>query len=255
MNIEKFRDDYNLITSLSTTWNDRCMNKDTNLTLDNCIDLYSLVDLFNNFYKDFKIELDKFKKNDFCTKLCFYDYYSTDEIKNLRLELYKPFFVDKEFVFVSLIKTKNEIIRKFEEYDYSKDIIIEDEFINNYINLLDKYKILVEAYEFFRNNMIYGDGCTTLFSSITGEFLDDLEEFKLTFGNSFFNTEYFIEANFILGDKLILENKGKFIIDSCEIKDKACLLEKLIHEVYINRSKLSSMYNKSFEKKLVKETF
>ena len=82
---------------------------------------------------------------------------------------------------------------------------------------------------------------------------DGISSFEITIGNVYFNKEDYINVVFKFGDNLLIDydnsivKLGDYIVDN-----KKEVIDMLIHNLYINRDKLSDMYCKSYTKRLIK---
>jgi len=141
----------------------------------------------------------------------------------------------------------------WEESYYKKYFNLDNKLIKSYLDFADKYSLLIDGYDFFKNKSFLGREIASVFAKINGNLLNDLSTFEVSFGNLYFNYEDYINVIFKLGDSLEINyDDSKVILESKKINDKKEIIDKLIHNIYVNRDKLSDMYYVNKIKKLEK---
>lgn len=95
MNLERFIYEINLVTTLTITnsmeWAYTLNNNiDKKIDYSNCISLYDLALLFNKFYLLFKDDYEKLPKLDLGEEIEFWQYYSFDDFRRMRIYIWEP---------------------------------------------------------------------------------------------------------------------------------------------------------------------
>lgn len=267
MDLKEFIYVFNLMTTLTVT--DRkelcyLYNEKINKEIDysNSINFYELVKLFNKCYLLFKNDYEKLEKIDFGEYIQFFNFNKTENNRYLGIYIYGPNsdICDKGDTTLYLIEENNTIhsyitndINPFSKDYYWEEIQFDNNILKKYLDFVEKYDLFLSGYYNLKNQFIYGDGTTVLFSKINGDIFNKLENFEFHFGNLYFNTEDFVDVFFKLGEEFAIDyDSSKIILHDKEILDsKKENIDKLINGLYVNRSKLSPMYEKG--KTLIKE--
>lgn len=261
MDLERFIYKFNLVTTLTVRdryeWGNILNNGiDREIDFSNSISFFELVKSFNELYLLFKKDYDRLRKLNLGKELEILGFrrYKTDNSIYRVLVIYidNP---DREiceygetllYLFSKNGKIDNFItngINIFDKNYYKERIKLDEELVKGYLDFFEKYSLLLDSYNFLKNKFILGNGTTTLFSKINGNLLDGLFTFEVSFGNIYFNSEDYINVVFNLGDDLSIDYEESQVILGLEkIGNKKEVIDKTIHNLFINREKLSEMY-------------
>lgn len=267
MDLEKFIYAFNLVTTLTVI--DRSelrylINKNISKEIDcsNSINFYQLVELFNKQYLHFKKDYEKLEKIDFGEYIQFFNFVKTETSRYLGIYISSPNndICDKGDTILYLLEENSAIcsyitndINPFDKDYYWEKVQLDNNLLKKYLDFVEKYELFLSGYYSLENKFIYGDGTTVLSSKINGDIFNKLEMFELHFGNLYFNTEDFINVFFKLGEEFIIDyDSSKVILEQKEIlENKKEVIDNLINNLFINRTKLAPMYEKG--KQLIKE--
>lgn len=270
MDLERFIYSFNLVTTLtikdSKEW--VCiLNNENEKEIDysNSINLYHLVESFNRYYCFFKNDYQSLTKLNLGTEMEILKFNSvtsnSDSYRDLIIYIDTPNkYVCNHYEALLYLSSHNEKIQSYitnglncwDDCYYRKELELDEKTCKEYLDFGDKYGLLIDSYDFLRNKFIFGNGCTVLFSKINGKLNGMLNDFVITFGNLYFNSEDYIEVVFKLGEDLSIDyDTSKVIFNNLEYTDKKDIIDKLINNLYISRSKLSNMYLNDKTRKLV----
>lgn len=240
----------------------------TQIDYTGSVSLYDVVDMFNNVYIAFLLDMGEFKN--IISNLgreVIYGYHSiSDDFAFLALDVVNPHtnVFDGKDAIVNFISRNNEVYamadngkKLFDKGYRSKRVDISSESVQKCLSIVEKHHLFLESYENLRNKFIFGNGTTVIFSKIDGDIMKELSTFTISFGNSYMNTYDFIEVKIKLGDELIiLYDESKVEIRSEEINDsegKKKIIDKLLRSIFVNSDNLCSLYKlKESEKSLRK---
>ena len=214
------------------------------------INLLHLVSSFNKLYLSFKKEydeLDKLNLGKTIEVLSFEKFdYNGDNYRNLILYIDNPFITNHEDTLLCLREINGEIkpfitnnINPFDEKYYREKVKLNNDIAKKYLDLFEKYSLLLETYNHLKNHQIFGDGTNYIFTVIdnyNSNLLEGLRIFKLSFGSAYFDTEYYAEFLINLGDNFGLDyDNCKLILDCENIKPDEEVCRKVLNSVYLNK--------------------
>ena len=225
---------------------------------ENAINIYKLVSSFNKLYKSFKKEYDSLEKLELGNHLQilgFSDFnINNDYYRSLTIDILDPLIINKmdpsicacDYTVLYICEKNNNIycfitndINPFNKDYYKKEIKLDDTICKKYLDLFEKYKLLLEVYKCLKNKFVYGDGMNVLFTKIDGNFLNELTGFEVSFGQGSFNTNYYVNLYLNLVNNLNIDiDKCKIILDSKQIAPNEEIINKFINEVHINKKYL-----------------
>lgn len=257
MELKDFIYHFNLSTTLTVTdTRELCyvINNKTGKEVDksNSISFYHLVESFNKLNNLFLKDYNKLTKLDVGKKIELIRYSSFDDYRILTVYIEKP---KKEIVddydTIMYICSKGEEtyckvtnnINPFDDDYYNKEVILPEEQIQEYLEFGKKYETFFESYHKLKNEFIYGNGTTVLFSRVIGNF-PNFDNFELVFGNAFFNGEDYIKVLFNLGEELKIDYDNSEVklftidIDPNNKNQKKEVIDTLLNELYVNKEKL-----------------
>lgn len=257
MELKDFIYHFNLSTTLTITdTKELCyvVNNKTGKEVDksNSISFYHLVESFNKLNNLFLKDYEQLTKLDIGKKIELIRYSSFDDYRILTVYIEEPkkeivddcdtiMYICQKDGKPYTIVTNN--INPFDDDYYRKEISLKDEQIKEYLDFGEKYQTFFESYHKLKNEFIYGNGTTVLFSRVIGNF-PNFNKFELVFGNAFFNGEDYIKVNFELGEELKInyqESEVKLFsidIDKNNEKQKREVINTLLNELYVNKEKL-----------------
>ena len=271
MNLEKFMYEFNLASTMvakdNVDWACILNNKiNKEIDYENSISFYNLVDSFNKLYLKFKNDYDKLDKWNLGKYIQVLDVYSKDEenglYRSLVIYIDEPDkdICDYDETLLYIIEKNGDIygritnnLNYFDKNYYNKIIDIDKDKASKYLDFFLKYKLFIDAYDFFRIRTILGNGTTMIFSKIDGDINDKNCKFELSFGNYFFNYEDYIKVVFELGNELRINYDDSIVIfESKTVDDKKDIIDMLVNNLYIHRCKISKLYDSGYIKKLTK---
>jgi len=263
LELEKYKKYYNMLSTLSASINEMCNNSFNEIDIDtsNSITFYDLILTFNNLYQEFKQHLSTLPNLNIGTGITFLSMESIDDrIIFIELNVEKSnTCLDDDFDIRLIYKNGiyyHQILKEKGQHDEEKSnkIYINPAIIKDYVDLAKEYEPLLKAYSYLKNAFIYGNGSTTLFSTITGDIMQELNEFKLAFGTNFRNGEIHFNITFDLAKDLKRNIDKDEIIINCQKQTKNTqeTINHLLNTLYINRKLLPEMYSLTKQKKLLK---
>ena len=234
--------------------------ENSEINCERSISLFDLIEKFNKLYLSFMkdyYELDKLELGKFINVI---EFFKNNAGSYRELLLY----VHETDQFLHLIDEGNNVsvyssnsMNLFDKRHYEK-VNLEKDKVKQMIDLFDKYKLLLELFEYMKNSMIYGDGTHTLISNIGsnhGDVLNGLNTFTFNLGISSRDACARITLCVNLGDNLSINN-SKSMIDfyglniKCDENDYIKLIKNIyIDKKYLNSSNEKDNYN-NFSKTL-----
>ena len=269
MDLEGFIYEFNLVSTLTVKdiyeW--ACvLNNNTCKDIDysNSISLYHLVESFYKLYILYKIDYDKLPKLNLGKKekIISFSSYKNGNYETLVIDIDEPNkdIFDTDNAILHLYKKDNKIDNYISnglhpyDKDYStKKLPLDSVVIKEYLDFSRKYRTLIDSYNFLFNTFLFGNGTSLIFSKINGEMEDGISSFEITIGNAYFNREDYINIVFKFSDNLLIDYDNSIVklYDYIE-NNKKEIIDMIVHNVYINRDKLSNMYCKEYTKKLIR---
>jgi len=211
------------------------------------INLMHLVSSFNKLYLAFKKEYDELEKLDLGKNievLSFVKFdYEGDNYRYLALYIDNPVITNHKDTFLYLREFNGEIkpfvtnnINPLDEKYYHDNVKLDSDIVKRYLDLFEKYSLLLETYNHLKNSQIFGDGTNCIFTFIDGNLLEGLRNFKLSFSSSYFDTEYYTEFLINLGEKFGIDyDNCKLILDSEETFIDKASYDKIFENIFINK--------------------
>lgn len=240
--------EFNLLYTNTLTQHDFCRvgfdSKKELLDLKNCISLYKLINDFNKKYNEFIKDYNTLDKFDFGEYLEIIGFRKRDNDKELWI--WAPDVIGKGDPIIKMVEKDNQIFTictndanpEYEKY-YCTKLAYDKNKVKAYLDLFEKYEDLLNQYKYLKNQMIFGDGCTTMFSKIDGELLEQLNTFEISLGNNYFNDCDHIEIPINLGKDIEIDyEKVDLDINTIDEEVKKEDSEKILKKVYINKKHL-----------------
>ena len=226
-------------------YNNRILNIDSKEN----INIGTIIDIFINKYINFKKEYDNIEKLNSYQKLRYIEFYEESDEKSLCLDFCddNKTMNSEDGYLLLILKEKNGICSSYvtndyigEDYNIRKEKI-DEKIIKSYIVLFEKYKDLVDSYNYLKTKFVFGNGFNVLNIRINGDILNELKSIEISFGNSCMNR---LDCVIFEVDML---NKHRFLKEEIIINDKPIeptreIVTYLLNEVYLNREYLPSLY-------------
>ena len=262
--LSTFLKECNLIFTNTIDRNDFCkVNFDIDkekANFDNCINIFELVHSFNKLYNSFKKEYEKIGRINFGEKTEILHFNKIDEnnhnYRNLCLYIHNPLIIKYPYTYLYLIEMdgiiKSYVTNNLSPVDkryYCEEINLDAKSVKKYLNLFEKYRLLLDFYKYLKSNQIFGDGTFSIFTEIDDHncnLLEELNKFRVSFGSSYFNEENYIDIVFNLGDKLQLDYPNcRYIINHHLMSLDEKEYQKILKNTYINKK-----YTKEVDKNI-----
>lgn len=218
-----------------------------NVNYENTTNLYNLVSSFNKLYLKFKKDYETLQKLELGKSIEILDFnkfnIDKDYYRTLIIYIDEPTICNHNDTLLYICEKNDKIysfvtnnINPFDKNYYRKDLKLDSEKCKEYLDLFEKHKLLLDTYKYLKNKFVFGDGTNTLFTRIKGEFLEELTDFEINFGQCFMNTEHYVKILFYLGKNLNIDiDKCKIILDCEEIKPNKNLIDKFSNNIHINK--------------------
>lgn len=274
MDLKDFIYDFNLVSTLTVKDVYECCDvinngRERDIHYQDCVSLYELVSKFNDEYlkylkyqKEFKKIVGLLGKN-----VVYGNHCVSGDFTFLLLGVYNPYsnVFDEDYGEVYLANRNDEYFvsvnngRKWSDPKYKYRVAsFNIEIVKRCLDIVSRNNLFLEAYRDLANKFVFGNGTSVIFTKIEGDLFERLDTFTLTFGNSYMNSEDFIEVKFKLGDELvILYDESKVILYDEEIvnlEDKKKIIQELLSGIYVHSDKLNDLYRSMEDKKVfVKE--
>ena len=213
-----------------------------------CISLLHLVSSFNKLYLSFKKEYEELEKLNLGKNIEVLNFdkfdFGKDNYRLLTIYIDDPIITNHKDTLLYLREINGKIksfvtndANPFDKNYYCEDVILNDEVAKRYLDLFEKYSLLLEIYNHLKNNQLFGDGTNCIFTVIdnyNSNLLEGLKTFKISIGSTYFNTEYYAELLINLGENFGIDyDNCKLVLDNEEL-DKANY-DRLFENVFINK--------------------
>lgn len=252
--LDKYIKECNLVFTDTIDIQDFCrvdfnMNE-TEVNYQDSISLFHLVTSFNNLYQSFKKEFDKMEKLNLGQTVEVLNFGKFEDngncYRNLILYIDNPTMTNHKETYLYLREINGEIkpfitnsVNPFVKDEYRENIKLNDEVSKKYLDLFEKYELLLKIYNHLKNSQLFGDGTNSIYTVIdnyNSNLLEGLKTFKISFCSTYFNTEYYAEFLINLGDNFGLDyDNCKLIIDCENIKADEKIYKKVLNDVYVNK--------------------
>ena len=222
----------------------------TEVNYDDSINLWQFVSSFNKLYLSFKKEYDELEKLNLgksIEALHFRKFDSdNDKYRVLIAYIEEPTITKHEDTVLYLREINGEMKpfvtndkNPFDKSYYCENVTLNNDVAKKYLDLFEKYSLLLETYKYLRNNQIFGDGTNYIFTSFdnyNSNLLEGLNYIKLSIGSSYFDTEYFVEFLINLGENFGIDYDNCKMVLDCEkpTVDNASY-DRVIKSVFLNK--------------------
>lgn len=229
---------------------------------DDSISLLKMVSSFNKLYSSFKKEYDELPKlnlGEHVEVLNYANYsFDNDDYRTLFFYVEKPTMTNHSYTYLYLREINDEIKpfvsnnkNVFDKKYYRHDIKLNNEIAKKYLDLFQKYELLLNSYQYFKNKLIFGDGTHCIITTIdnyhNSSLLEGLHQFKIFWGSAYFDTEYFIELPINLGDNFGIDyDNCKIVLDGKEIKIDKEEFDRILANVFVNEQYTKERKKQSF---------
>ncbi len=239
------------IKFLNTVFTDDIKRKDLEelnpivkeVNYDDSISLFNLVSSFNELYKSFKkeyAELDKLPLGKSVEVLSFDKFtFKNENYRILVMYIDEPLITPHPDTILYLREIDGKLmsfvtnnLNFLDKNYYNNDVELNSAISKKYLNLFEKYDQLLKMYNYFKNQCIFGDGSNTIVTEVKGDLLEELHEFKISFGTFGEITKLAIN----LGDNFGLSyDKCHFIVYDKEKMIQNTDYDYLFNNVYLNK--------------------
>ena len=258
------------LTNPDEDYDDESFANDVQINYDNCVSLFSLASSFNSLYISFKKELDRLPKLDIGSKVDVIKFLKRKSYRNLKhelvldnvkesrkLELFicNPIFADlpagTKSTYFYLEEQDDQIVAYatnnlyHDDSFFIKDVDFDKKIAKQYLDLFEKYNLLLEIYHSLKGCILYGNGDTMLSINIDdwkSNLLRGLNE--LTVSTSTNCGESYTEIVLKLGEDFGIEyNKCKmeYELEPMEITKED--YSNVLTNVYVNKEHTKGIYN------------
>ena len=218
------------------------------LNIQDSTKLIDLIESFNKLYISFKKEydnLEKIKLGENVQVLSFKKFYHSYEKQNCRdviLNVYKPTFTNHDFTTLFLREADGEIkpffsncINPCDKNYYKENVTIDKEFAKRYLDLFEKYELLIKAVNLLGHWEIFGDGLNYLAVEIDNRnknLLNGLNKLKIILGHHLYNIHIVIN----LGENFGIDyNNCKITYKEKEKENNPTDFDYVLNNLWINK--------------------
>lgn len=218
-----------------------------------CINIGNIIGIFLDEYERFKKEYDCIEKLNSYNELRYVGFHKECGEKCLYFDFYddNETMKSKYGYLLLILKEKNGVCSCYVRNDHiGKDYDIREEKIDErivkaYIKLFEKYKDLLDSYNFLQNKFVFGNGFNVLNTKINGDILNELKSIEINFGNCYMNrTDYVSFEVELLNKNRFL--KEEIIIDNRTIEPTSENVTYILNKVYLNREYLPALYKNHY---------
>jgi len=217
---------------------------------DNCISLFELVSSFNKLYILFKKEYEQLEKMNLGRKIKIISFekfsLGDKDYRNLILYIDEPIITDRTDTILYL-REINGKMKPFvtnclfytDKKEYYDNIDLDETIAKKYLDLFEKYSLLIDTYNDLKNKKVFGDGTFSMYIVIdeyNGDLLEGINKIKISLGCSYLNGGYFINLAINLGENFGIDyDNCKFYLDNENVSIAAEEYEKIFNKVYVNK--------------------
>lgn len=210
---------------------------------EDSISLFNLISSFNELYKSFKkeyAELEKLPLGKSVEALTFDKFtFNNNNYRLLTMYIDEPLITSHPDTILYLREINGKImpfvtndLNTFDKNYYNDDIELNIVISKKYLDLFEKYDQLLKMYNYFKNQAVFGDGSNTIVTEVKGDLLEELHEFKISFGTFGEITKLAIN----LGDNFGLSyDECHFIVYDKEEMIQNTDYDYLLNNVYLNK--------------------
>ena len=235
---------------------------------DNCVNLYDLVNKFNRLNLLFKKEYHKLDKLDLGKKVEVLDFnksvINNDNYRVLTMCIDKPTITNhsKTFLYLREVNGENSSfvtngINRLDKDYYHEEINIDKEIVKKYLDLFEKYSLLLDLYDRFSNGLIFGDGTFSMYSKIESDnnnILDQLDRFNIDISFSpFMSSGNHISLSVKMGDVISIDGKNSMIqLGDKILKGNKEIYLKILKSIYLHGKYLNNYCDRQYNKEKIK---
>ncbi len=254
--LDRYMKHCNLVFTDTLSRSDFCQvgfNPDkVEVNYNDSITLLHLISSFNELYLLFQKEYEKLEKLDLGKRVEVLGFHQCTLDQNhyrfLILYINHPVITKHEDTILYL-REMNDDIKPFvtnninrnpdDKNYYCEDIQLNSEIAQKYLDLFEKYSSLITLYHELKNASIFGDGTNYIFTSIDhceSNLLDGLSNFKISFGSSYFNTEYFVDLSIRLGNDFGIDyDNCRLVLKNEKVSTDINSYHQILNNVYIHK--------------------
>lgn len=252
-NINEYIRELNLVYTDSATYRDfLAIDKDMSeveINYKNSISLGNYISMFNDLYKSFREEYDSLKSLNLGKEVVYINFSKwTAEADYRCLSLYvrEPNMIKKKGTNLYLREIDGKIMpfatnngNPIDKNYYRVDVNLDEDLCKQYLDLFEKYKLLLDLYAYARNGQLFGDGVRYIYTKVNDtniDFLDGLNKFELIFGVDYFSNDLYADIVFNLGDDLSINYEdSKLIVNNADMTLDKKLIDRLLNEIYLKQ--------------------
>ncbi len=261
---------WNLIFTDTLKSEDLC-TRDFNLSksevnYQNCISLYNLVYAFNKLYLAFKKEYNELEKIEMgrSIEIVQFKKFSDEDGKEYRtliIDIDEPTIINQPDTLLYLRDIDGQMetfvtnnLNPFDKNYYFKYVSLDNEKVKKYLDLFEKYKLLLELYYYLRMQLVFGDGSTILQTKINdgnSNLFDNLENSNITMASlGWLSANDEANISIHLGDNFDVDStNSSLILDGVNMDTDASTYTKILQSVYINGQYLSEYKDRNKDSK------
>ena len=240
--IDRFIYEFNLVSTGSVKDVEELMcrvnNNDIDVDYKNSVSMYDFVNSFNKLYLKFRDDLELLPSLGIDGNIMLGWY---DGCKNSKYERLTLFVGEEKIIYIDRINDRyecyiaNVISVSDEDFGYEK-LNISADVIKKYLEFGNKYDVLIDGYNNFKNKQIFCNGYSMMFTKINGGLFSESNTFEISFGNVSMNYEDYINIVFKLGNNLEIDYDNSMVkLVGTLYDDKSMFIDDCIKRIYINK--------------------
>lgn len=200
----------------------------------------------------FRKEYEELEKLDLGKNVSFWSFekfpYDNDNYRVLTLYIDEPKITNHFYTFLYLREINDEMKsfvtnqKHFGEKGYYRDSVeLDEEISKKYLDLFEKYNLLMETYRYLINRQIFGnEGSYCMYTVIdyydpSSRIIEGLDNIKIKFGRYTMNTNRFIFLSVKLGKNFGIDyDNCSYIVNDKKLPLTNKEYDNILHNTYIN---------------------
>ncbi len=252
--LDKYIKELNLVFTDTVNREDFCIvgfdSEKVEVNYADSISLLHLISSFNKLYLSFKKEYEELEKLNLGKNIEVLSFekfdFGKDNYRLLTIYIDSPTITNHKDTLLYLREINGEIksfvtnnANPFDKNYYCEGVILNDDVAKRYLDLFEKYRLLLEIYNHLKNNQLFGDGTNyilTVIDDYDSNLLEGLKAIKISIGSVYFNTEYYAEFLISLGENFGIDyDNCRLVLDSKEASSDNANYDKVLEKVFINK--------------------
>lgn len=240
---------WNLVFTDTLTSRDFCrvgfdLNREE-VDYSDSMSLFNFIASFNKLYVLFKEDYDQLEKMNIGKEiypLSFQKFTSdNDDYRLLILFVDRPTITShkRTILYLREINGKMEPFVTDDYNSYRENVVLDNTKAQAYLDLFEKYSLLLETYNYLDNRQMFGDGTNSMFTVIDdyqSNLLEGLKKFNLRISSSYFDTGYYVDLSINLGDNFGIDyGNCRMLVDDEDVSVDAETYDKIFSSTYINK--------------------